>query len=85
MKSERKPISIDQMKRLSVDIKGQLYWDDEAVVTEQRIRLGTLELWLAIVVAIAAVVSAAWPIADHFLFSEPTTHIAQQADGQGNP
>jgi hypothetical protein len=62
----RRKITVDDMDRWEIDERGQLFWEDRAVVFERRIGLEGPTFWVAVIATAATVVSAVWPIGVHF-------------------
>lgn len=56
--SKIKPITIGQFQSLGVDEKGQLYWDNRPVITEEKIKLQGRVNFAIIFGALSAVVLA---------------------------
>lgn len=54
-------ISIDELDGFQIDDKGRLYWRGKGVVLEQRITLRGIELGLALVAAIGALLAGIHP------------------------
>lgn len=59
-------ISLEELNNFQVDQTGQLYWKGQAVVLRQRITLGSLELLIAGIAAVATLIDAVFPIGVHF-------------------
>ncbi len=59
-------ISIDELDGFQIDDNGRLYWRGKGVVLEQRITLRGIELGLAVVAAIGALLSGIHPFGASF-------------------
>jgi hypothetical protein len=62
----RRELTLNDHRKFQIDERGQLIWDGQAVVLEQRFTLGWWELRIAGLASIAALIGAVFPIGIHF-------------------
>ena len=61
MRTERRPISMDEMALFEVSDDGHLYWRGDKVILEKRLRLETYQVWLAVLATFGAVMAGVHP------------------------
>lgn len=57
----KRTITLEQLDGFQVDDDGRLYWQDKAVVLEQKLTLNTYERVIAFVAAIGALLAGVHP------------------------